>query len=526
MRKVNIKFDKWKILFKFACSLTQTFTILHMKTTLKSLLLAALALIPVSCLKNPVSETNASLLLKSDISSIAIPADLPGTLIQEKKLTITCNRSWSAFLEPESDWVTLSLNEFENIARTEETAEITLSFTNNENRMKERSANLVVSTAEGRIKIPVKQDKQVPYINLITPARVEDISCMEEVYVVKFGSNIKWKASIEEGSTASVTLDKENGQYDSEISVTFAENTDTDITPEAVLVLDGEEFGLDSPVRVYFKQGQAEPYIKWLSEDATYIGSLAGSMTLQFKTNSPWTASLEESAGGFSLSATEGSKDVTEVTVIMEDFYGVGRERSATAVLSLENGTSAKLVLKQLGTGIFLDFSGGNQPFTTEIPHAPLASIEPVLIKDLATEYTYTLDGNDYIFEFYSGSGFALIDAEDGKTCGIAWVQASRATGQGSWIKLPSVQGKTLTQVRAYTSNMGSSGNKRFIIGDEQPTSTTVPSKEHNRADVTVPANSQWAIMNIRDASANETYWMVAGNGSIYFSKLYLEYGE
>lgn len=492
-----------------------------------NLIVLILTMSLASCLPETNVVEDGALLLKSDVEAIDIPADVRGVQFQQQTVLVSCNRSWSAFFEPEVSWISLSVNEFENIARTEENTKIDLQIDNNENPSDGRETNLVISTADGRLSIPVKQGRQIPYISLSTPERVENISCMDDTYLVKFSSNISWKASIEEGATAQITLDKTEGKYDGEISLSFAENDDTEKNPEAVLVLSGEESGLSTPVKVYFKQDKASPYITWISEEPTYQSSLSGEVTVEFKTNSPWQATVKDNAdGGISLSATSGTKDDRTLQVLFGGFYGLGKTRSAVIELSLSSGEKASLKVSQKANGLFLDFSGGNQPFTTEIPHAAIKSISTVLVEDTATDYTYSFDGVNYEFVFYSGSGYALIDGADGETCGIAWTQVSRAVGQGSWIKLPAVQGRTLVSVRAYTSNMGSTGTKRFMIGDEQPLDTTLPSKQHNLAENSVLANGHWAVLGIRDPQPATSYYLLACNGSLYFSKLFLEYSE
>ena len=473
-----------------------------MKTTLRILLLSAMALPAVSCLRDPLSETNANLVLKAEVESIVVPADTPGADVQEKTIQFTCNRSWSAFFEPEAPWISLSVEEFENIARTEEPASVTLSFTNNEDRLQERSTNLVISTADGNIRIPVRQGKQVPYITLSTPARVEDISCMEETSVVKFGSNIAWKATVEEGATAQVTLDKTSGKGDGEIAVRFAENQDVDVRPEAVLVLDGSEAGLETLVKVYFKQGQAQPYIKWISTDQLYASSFAGSVDLEFKTNSTWEAALTEAVDGITLAATAGTKEDHILKVNIGDFFGLDNTRSAGIRLSLATGETATLTVTQKANALFLDFVAGNQPFTQDIPYST-----PVTAQ---TDYTLSCGGKDYPFTFYAPkSGYTYYNNADGKTCGIMY-------NQGDWILLPGVEGKSLKTVRVYTSNMGSSANKGFGLRD-------TPSGS-NLASQYVSAHEAWATLTLKSPEQGKAYYLVSLNNTAYFSRISLEY--
>ena len=124
----------------------------------------------ISCLREGAVGEGATYQLEVSETSISVPADSPDQPVLEKTLSITSNRSWSAYCDPAVDWLTLSVDELENIARIQEKTDVTLIFDNNEDRTATRETELVVSTAEGSLRIPVRQGKQVPYIQLLTPA--------------------------------------------------------------------------------------------------------------------------------------------------------------------------------------------------------------------------------------------------------------------------------------------------------------------------------------------------------------------
>lgn len=457
-----------------------------------------------SCLPDVNPGKEDALILKADQEKIEIPADVPGVPAQQQTIVVNCNRSWSAFFEPEAPWISLSVNELENIAQTEERTEIEITINNNENPADGRETNLVISTAERRITIPVKQGKQIPYINLSTPASVDDISCMEDSYKVKFTSNISWKASIEEGATAQVSIDKNEGKYDGEVTVSFAENEDAETTPEAVLVLSGEESGLASPVKVYFKQGKASPYIRWISEEQTYQGSQSGSIELEFKTNSSWQAALENAPDGISLSATSGSKDTKTLQVLFGEFYGPGSVRDATVVLSLSNGVTASLPVHQFGNELYVDFIDGNQPFTTDIPYDTLVANEE-------TEYILSCNGKNYEFTFYSASGYTFVTGAEGKTCGMM-------TYKNDWILLPAAEGMKLKSAEVYTSNMGSSAQKGYAL--RETASGT------NLKAVWVAAHDEWCTLVVPNPVVGQRYYLVSQNNTGYISKIRLVYEQ
>ena len=100
-----------------------------MNTLVKRIAAAmALLLLSVSCFREDFEV--GGVLLKVDTESVSVPSDGPGLVPQTCNLTVTSNRSWSAYLEPEVDWVGLSMEEFENIARSEEISRIELTFQN------------------------------------------------------------------------------------------------------------------------------------------------------------------------------------------------------------------------------------------------------------------------------------------------------------------------------------------------------------------------------------------------------------
>lgn len=463
-----------------------------------------LGLFFVSCFKEGAIGEGAELKLEVSEKSITAPADEPGQPVLEKTLAITSNRSWSAFCEPEVDWLTLSVSEMENIARTNEKTELKLVFKNNEDRVEERATELVISAADGSARIPIRQANQVPYIQLLTPAVIDNLSCMEEVSVVRFVSNIEWVASIEAGATAQVIMDTSRGKYNGEITLTFAENEDTGLEPEAVLVLDDPLGGLAAPVKVSFKQGKALPYISWKSENQEYKGSPATSLTLDFKTNSDWSAAFAQTAEGFTLPVTSGDKSVNQLTVNLGDYNGLGNKRDADVVLSLATGQSASLHISQIATGFVLDFAAGNQPFTTDIEYGT-----PVV----NTETTYYLSCGDsnYPFVFYSLQGYTFVNAAQGRTCGLM-------TYKNDWVKLPAIEGWRLKSLELFTSNTGSSANKGFALR-ETPEGA-------NLASQYVLAHDAVCSLVLTNPAADKNYYVVALNNTGYFSKMTLTYEQ
>lgn len=473
----------------------------------------------ISCFRE--SFEAGGVVLRADTESVSVPADGPELVPQRCNVTITSNRSWSAYLEPEVDWVGLSMEEFENIARSEEISRIELTFQNWKDRDQDRSTTLWISTSDGKISVPIVQTRQIPYIRLETPSVVDDIVCQADTSIVRFESNIEWIAQVMSGASANVSIDKTSGSMSGEIEVSFAENDAADIEPEATLVL-MDAAGQMAPVTVEFKQARSAPYVKWVTGLAEYRQSQPGSLTLEFKTNTAWTAQVKDAPSGISLSRYSGDKTQKSLDINFDGFYGVGQKRQAVVVLMTEEGATSEMTVSQTANELFLDFSGGNQPFTDTIPsHAKINELVKKFVSDTPTDYILSCNGAQYDFVFYSGEGYGLLDQPDGQSCGIVW-QYSTKMGQGAWIKLPAVEGKTLVRVKLYASNMGAGGAKNYIIDDAQPQSTAAPWSGNLGSSAV--SKGEYGTVNLKDPKPGVSYYMVAANNSFYFSKLHLYY--
>ena len=96
----------------------------------------------ISCLREGAVGEGATYQLEVSETSISVPADSPDQPVLEKTLSITSNRSWSAFCDPAVDWLTLSVDELENIARIRDQFQIAILLI-------EHDMNLVMGVCEG-----------------------------------------------------------------------------------------------------------------------------------------------------------------------------------------------------------------------------------------------------------------------------------------------------------------------------------------------------------------------------------------
>lgn len=541
-------------------------------------------------------------ILQADIKSVIVPAEEAGAAPTDRTLMITSSMDWTAALEPEVEWLSIS----KNSGKAGKTL-IILSFQKYDEVDEDRSTALRINGDNETFSVTVTQTRTAAYLTLLSPSEVQDIPFKPNQATVSFRTNSSWSANIEDGATAGVSLSPSSGDGDAQITVSFGENADTEAFKEATLVITAAQ--VEEPVTVHFIQAKAIPVIltasleqvkvpaympdgstvtgtldissnvswsasvtsdwvtvhpaNWsndsfvtgnatltlsfqdydsLTENRTcilriatddgkktleipviqnkkeafvqftggsteYIGSEAGNITLEFVSTGDWTASLKNAADGISLPVTSGNKDANTLTVEFAEFMCAGQTRTATVVLTSASGITDEVTVFQKGTDLFLDFSGGNQPFTTDIAYG-------TMITNTQTEYTLSLNGTDYGFVFYAKGGYTLINKPEGQTCGINWTPNDK----NSWIKFPGLEHMKLKTVKVYTSNMSSSANKGFLLRDDPASSTNLVQNWE------IAANSVWGELTLKAPETGKCYYLVGGNKSIIFSKLHLIY--
>ena len=353
------------------------------------------------------------IVLTASTSEVKVPASMPDESAVTGSLTITSNASWTAAISPAVDWVSVAPASLENETLKEVATTVTLSFQDYGNMTEDRTATLVVQTADGKKKV------EIPVI-----------------------------------------------------------------------------------------QNKKEAFVQFVSGDTDYIASVAGSIELDFISTGDWTASLKDAADGISLPVTSGNKDVNKLTVSFGEYMCAGASRSATVVLTSASGSTAQVQVRQLGTELYLDFSGGKQPFTKDI-------VAGTMITETETEYTLSVAGNNYSFVFYAQGGYTYINKPDGQTCGVNFTPNDK----NSWIKFPAVTGMKLVNVKVFMSNMSSSVNKGLYLRADSPTNTANQAQNWNFAP-----QGFWGEIAPKTPEAGKSYYIVGGNKSIIFSKLHLIY--
>lgn len=482
-----------------------------------SVLGAMLVFIAVSCgedyRENAYQKQDAGPYLRADISSVTVPAQEMKAAPTDKAVIISSNRSWTASLEPAVEWVRVSCTSGPNEGHAAKKTMVVFSFDMYESEDADRQTVLKLKGEDGlSLELPVVQRKAIP-IPLIFQSSAESVTALAEMPggapVVKnltITTNISWTAAFEPAvdwvsiaPTAHEQEDREENKVD--VALTFQPNESITDGRSTTLVLTAADN--KGRLEIPLVQNKKEATVQWVSEATDFVSTAAGSVTLEFIATAAWTASLESAADGISLSATSGDPTVSSLDVNFTEFQGPGAIRSATVVLSLSNGVKDRLQVRQIGTELYLDFTGGNQPFTTDINYGVVTKEEK--------EYILACNGNHYAFSFCSATdnGYTFVNAADGKTCGLL-------TYKNDWVKLPGVEGMKLKSAEVYTSNMGSSASKGYGLRE-------TPDGANLKA-LWVAAHGEWCNLVLDNPVAGQRYYLVSLNNTGYFSKMHLIY--
>lgn len=439
-----------------------------------------------------------------------VDVPLPSAKPSQSTVSFRSNTAWTARIE-EGASAQASLSASSGVGD----GEIVVSFGENEDTESEKEATLVISAEELEepVRVHFVQPKAIPVVltasvpEVKVPASMPDQSTVTGTLTIT--SNVSWTAVISPAaswvSVAPASQENETlKEVATQVTLTFQDYDNMTANRAATLVVettDGKK-----KVEVAVIQNKKEAFVQFVSGDTDYVGSAAGSVELSFISTGDWTASLEDAADGITLPVTSGTKDVNKLTVNFGEYMCAGASRSATVVLTSASGISDRVQVRQLGTELYLDFSGGKQPFTTSIAAG-------TMITETETEYILTVDGKNYSFVFYAKGGYTYINKPDGQTCGINF----SPNDKNSWIKLPGVEGMKLVNVNVFMSNLGSTAKKGLFLRED-------PNDTANQVQNWDFEQGKWGSIAPKSPEAGKSYYMVGGNKSIIFSKLHLIY--
>ena len=293
--------------------------------------LAVLPLVATGCLSRNYVEADPS--ITTDVASINV---VSGGEITEQAfaieqfpdvvlytMSVKANRSWSATLPENADWVTLSEVEHINLSGATDNVTLVITFDRNKS-VQARETTLTLSTgASSTVKkvIPIKQAGlvktfQEPVVTAtdgITKKDLSKIYPINDTCVVNVVCNGAWTAKLLESTTADAKLSADSGEDFGKLYVYFGENTDQSNSKSAVVEIATE--GAESQI-VTFTQAKGFPYISVPDSFEKTRDVLEREWTIPIVANNKWTAEIDAEQTTFAnakLSKTSGDQSVTSV---------------------------------------------------------------------------------------------------------------------------------------------------------------------------------------------------------------------
>ena len=429
--------------------------------------LVASAAMFTGCLERNFIEEGG--VMSVNAKEIVVPADsLGGPNLVKDTIWVTSNRSWSAYLADDVNWVKLDTTGHHDMARISEVTPLALAFKDNETAA-ERSVDVVITCAEGSRTVKVRQQAIRPRLMLTSSTDgFGSVVCDGEKLSISFNTNTDWTASVSPKSSAKVALSKTSGKYTSTITATVAENTSWDPLSAMVIISAPGCQDLEIPIG----QLQWSAYFELPEGNEFEAEEGRSDFSIPFKSNVSWTAEVV-SAPGYPAEqvsvAASGTRSAKGVDV--------------TYPYTIDFDTPAKIVVKITPDRM-------NQSFTVTISQKPVIRIQwydfanekllcsaagPIktpVFADITTSNTTV--PNDYLnaeFDIILTNGAAF------RAYSAAGIYRNSGTGLmicnaiDNWLKLPAVPGHKLTAIHyvwgiSRTSN--TSGKLRIEVQDPE----------------------------------------------------------
>jgi len=441
----------------------------------------------VSCLEQSFVESNP--LIEPDTEEVHAPCDLITNETVTSTLTIKSNRAWSATLPDGCDWVRLSSMQDNNLANITLDYPIKLEFDNNEGG--ERTADLLIKTNYEEKVVTIRQDAITPRLIVTSSKYIDNIDSEGGTFKVDVLSNVRWACAVDKGSTASISLDRVSGKYNSSINVTVGETIDQTNMSKGRVRFRAE--GCEDQV-VELIQQNADPYFLFPDFPDRKIYSIGEEFTFPIKTNTSWVVTIDEgieriktfstSSGGksFSSGSVSGTKENTSISIL------------TTGNSDPDNYAEIKLTFKPNG--------GDPVPLTLTIDklshmnvvfNAPGKSFDSPF--QSPTKGSFSTSGNSrkwagehYPLQCYNPDVVFYITTPSAENDGGVWRNSSQGFRAGGtcgtdirdknmvFFDLPVVPGKALAKVRIVNGynaryDIRASDNSTVSGGEEKSTS-------------------------------------------------------
>lgn len=263
------------------------------------------------CLEKQYAEADAK--ISTDRETLSVPSDdSKGVDAVKDTIWVDANRSWSAVLEDNVDWVTIdNLTDGRlNLSRTGDKAPIALSFRDNPDKAS-RTAKLKVFSEAGQKTVTIIQKELVNRLGIDNKAdEFLDLDYIQATYELLINTNCDWTIAVKEGSGIQFEIPTATGSRSAVVDIIVKENPDMEAKTGALIVSAPE----CAPIEVPFSQIAAEPYVKF-PDGQTSFNARDGfpDFDIPVISNAEWSASIDAVEGypdGSVTTTAKGDKTV------------------------------------------------------------------------------------------------------------------------------------------------------------------------------------------------------------------------
>lgn len=383
-----------------------------------------------------------------EVEDCSVPADVEDGDV-EHDITVTSNKSWTAEIMNSPDWITSETLQHINPTGITEDGIVHLSFSRNESHSP-REATLIFH-AEGieDRSVTVTQLGKTDRIRIVSESGTSVEAEPADAVRLRILSNISWTAKVDEGTSASVTLDRSAGIGDGYIAVTFEPNYEIDQVKKAIISVSSP--GVE-PQQVELIQQNNTPFIRlYESSSILDVNPNKESAKIAIRANSSWKADIMESTlDSLVLDKAAGNSGWTSIypsfaANTSDDIH------SASIRFSLTDHPEVSLttvITQKAGKVIEMTFERGSTLWDPALPSA--------LKTNFSGRYKFVPENYDVIFHVLQGDAFCLFDATS-----LCFSNGSLGI---SWIEFPGLDGMALSSLYIHGTN--TAGRQTFYVYD------------------------------------------------------------
>lgn len=459
-------------------------------------ILFAVGILITGCLERQIAEADE--VLEPDTENISVPSDCTeGRNLLSDTVVVSFNRTWSAVLSPEVDWVSISSEGQTDYSGLSRKDTLFITFLDNETEsLRETDIRLVSKNKERRIHL---SQAAIKYRAVIESDLSEliDVEYQQTERTVYVNSNTEWTVSTKEGSEIALSYSRTSGKYSGSFDVFFPENEDA-LVKKATIILSAKGC---SPVEIPVSQMKGVPYFNLLQESSIEKEEGLPDCSFKFKTNAVWEASLETIEGykseDVTLSISSGSKVAEgEITVKFPYCFAFGSRGKIVVKFNVEGMSEpVRQTITQMPV-IRMRFYDAVKDAQLSADNWPTAS---PTYNELPTKDASAIHQGE-LFDITLLNGVKL---KMYSTMGV--VRYSKGgivygKGIGDYIAFPAFPGVKLVKMTFIYGNA-----KKFTADVRSPQDTAIPDSEF-----TVNALGDKVTLNLSGTENNTSYKLVS----------------